>query len=241
MRAHGRVQLRGPPRRPRAHRPLTRPPCRPWPLFPHVRSRLPPSALSPPTGRPHATTAAGPASKPPPPPPPPSSSSSGLRAEQGKKRSISSSSSSSSPSSSSPLPPRPLRLGHLRLRTGSGAGQGTWSGTMGACVRRTEKTIDARQRKLGGEEQRGGVGSRLRHCAAPLHLVQHLEATLICQARCARWPSIQLYGRTAATALAESSAQRRRSMLGSDERTPNRARERPQAVSLYSVAVKSEN
>ena len=85
---------------------------------------------------------------------------------------------------------------------------------MGACVRRTEKTIDARQRKLGGEEQRGGVSSRLRHCAAPLHLVQHLEATLICQATCARWPSIPLYGRTAATALAESSAMRRRSMRG---------------------------
>jgi len=98
---------------------------------------------------------------------------------------------------------------------------------MGACVRRTKKTIDARQRKLGGEEQRGGVGSRLRHCAAPLHLVQHLEATLICQARCARWPSIQLYGRTAATALAESSAQRRRSVLGSDERMPSIARQRP--------------
>ena len=99
---------------------------------------------------------------------------------------------------------------------------------MGACVRRTEKTIDARQRKLGSEEQRGGVGSRLRHCAAPLHLVQHLEAALICQTLiCARWPSIPLYGRTATTALAESSAQRRRSMLGSDERTPNRARQRP--------------
>ena len=108
---------------------------------------------------------------------------------------------------------------------------------MGACVQRTEKTIDARQRKLEGEEQRGGVGSRLRHCAAPLHLVQHLEAALICQTLiCARWPSIPLYGRTATTALAESSAQRRRSMLGSDERPTERANAQQSATdSIFSI------
>ena len=111
---------------------------------------------------------------------------------------------------------------------------------MGACVQRTEKTIEARQRKLEGEEQRGGVGSRLRHCAAPLHLVQHLEATLICQATCARWPSIPLYGRTAATALAESSAQRRRSMLGIRRTNAQQSAPTPTGCVFVCCSCKSE-